>query len=175
MATKQPVYRARVSENGIIKDARFASLRNIGNSNAMILNSFIEPGQRVEFRAGQGTLEDVTYDSSATVLEILSIGGQPLVKNQLPLITITNPTNNAALTIGQPVTLTATASDPDGTITKVTFKANGAVINEVKTPPYTVPWFPRNPGIYNISAIAVDDRKDFVETVDVRVVVSLPA
>lgn len=168
MASIKPSF-VRVAHGGIIKDANFVSLKNVGNANATLLNSFLQPGEKAVFSVDTGVLDDIDYDSTGTLLEIIALGGQPLIKNQRPVITITSPPNNASYTLGQPVTLTATANDSDGTVIGFTFKINGAVIGVLNSPPYTMSWAAQNPGIYHISAIAKDDRNDTTECPNVVV------
>jgi hypothetical protein len=67
------------------------------------------------------------------------------VGNRAPIVTITSPTGGATTQVGggaTPVTITATASDPDGTISGVNFFANGVQIGTRNIPPYTVTWTP---------------------------------
>ncbi|HTP99779.1 MAG TPA: DUF1800 family protein [Casimicrobiaceae bacterium] len=61
------------------------------------------------------------------------------------------------LTTGQTTTLTANASDPDGTIAKVVFTSNGAAVATVTAPPFTYNYQPSAAGAYNLTAVATDN------------------
>lgn len=67
-------------------------------------------------------------------------------------------TSTAAITVGETATLTATASDVDGTVTKVEFY-NGFVLAATDTTsPYTYGFTPTSAGTYTLTAKAYDDR-----------------
>ena len=78
--------------------------------------------------------------------------------NQAPTISITSPANNAVLTTDEAVTITATATDPDGTISSVQFKVNDVNLNApVTSPPYSTSWTPTVSDSYTITAVATDN------------------
>ncbi|HEV8515443.1 MAG TPA: Ig-like domain-containing protein [Cyclobacteriaceae bacterium] len=60
--------------------------------------------------------------------------------NVLPTVNLTSPANNSTLAPGAAVTLTATASDNDGSITKVEFFNGTTKLGEDLTAPYSLPW-----------------------------------
>ena len=82
----------------------------------------------VEVHQGTANSSDVSFD--------LGLVGRTTVANALPTVSITNPTNNA--TVPPPVTINASASDPDGTVTLVEFFANGSKIGEDSTSPFSL-------------------------------------
>ena len=55
-------------------------------------------------------------------------------------------------------TVAATASDADGTVTKVDFYANGVLIGTDTTSPYSVNWSAVPAGRTTLTAVATDDR-----------------
>ena len=73
-----------------------------------------------------------------------------------PTVAITSPVNNSTFTQGKPVTLTATASDFDGTVTEVAFFAGESLIGSVNSAPYTLVWNPKA-GNYSVTARATDN------------------
>jgi len=83
--------------------------------------------------------------------------------NQLPAIALTGVSPELP-TIGASADLSATASDPDGTIAKVEFYANGLKIGEDTTAPYVFSWTGYTAGTYHITARAVDDDGDGATT-----------
>lgn len=76
--------------------------------------------------------------------------------NVLPTVSLTAPTNNAVMTEGKPVTLSATASDFDGTVSKVEFYQGTMLISTATTAPYSVSWNP-SAGSYTLFARATDN------------------
>ena len=76
--------------------------------------------------------------------------------NVPPSVSLTAPTDNSTFVEGKPVTLTANASDFDGTVTKVDFYQGTSLISSAATAPYTAPWNPVA-GTYVITAKATDN------------------
>ncbi|HEX6708342.1 MAG TPA: PQQ-dependent sugar dehydrogenase [Albitalea sp.] len=74
--------------------------------------------------------------------------------NQPPAIALSFP---ATGTVNQPMTLTATASDSDGTVAKVEFFDGINWIGADTNNPYTLTWTPRSTGQHNLRARATDD------------------
>ena len=75
-----------------------------------------------------------------------------------PSVSLTAPTSGTQFTAPATTTLTASASDPDGTITKVDFYANGALIGSDTTSPYASSWTGVAAGLYALTAVATDNR-----------------
>jgi hypothetical protein len=74
-----------------------------------------------------------------------------------PVVTLTGPTSGSILTVGSAVTISATASSPDGTIKQVQFYSSGTLIGTSTTPPYSVSFTPTSTGIYDFTAVATDN------------------
>ncbi|MGY6647640.1 glycosyl hydrolase [Wenyingzhuangia sp. IMCC45574] len=92
-----------------------------------------------------------TYSSSSEVLVIVTSTG-----NVAPAVNLIAPNNNTSFQEGATITLNATASDLDGTISKVAFYANGEKLGEDTTAPYTYSWSGASIGAHTITAIATD-------------------
>jgi chitodextrinase len=78
--------------------------------------------------------------------------------NQAPSVSLTAPTNNAKLTEGDNVTLTASATDSDGQVAKVEFFAGSTKIGEKTAAPFTMDWNNLPVGTYAVTARATDDK-----------------
>ena len=103
----------------------------------------IDAGLNVGY-AYQGSAPDIgAYETGST--------------NALPSVNITNPTNNAIFTAGSTVTVNATATDSDGTITKVEFFQGTAKLGEDLTSPYSFAWANVPAGSYSLTARATDN------------------
>jgi len=76
--------------------------------------------------------------------------------NVPPTVSLTSPLNNSTYTEGNSVTVSASASDFDGSIQHVDFYQNNTLISTVTTPPYTIQWTPVA-GSYAVNATATDN------------------
>jgi len=76
--------------------------------------------------------------------------------NQPPMVTIS--VSPDSLPAPGPLTLTATAVDNDGTVTKVVFLDNGSKIGEVTSPPFVLNFNAATAKLYRFSATAYDDK-----------------
>lgn len=96
--------------------------------------------------------------------------------NQLPTVTLTAPANNASYNAPASVSITANASDADGTVSKVDFYSGSTLLGTDNTAPYSYTWTNVPAGTYNISARATDNAGASVTSassnVTVRTVVS---
>lgn len=78
--------------------------------------------------------------------------------NVAPAVTVTAPANNSAFTAPATIALAATASDSDGTITKVEFFQGSTRLATDTTSPYAHSWTNVAGGTYSITAKATDDK-----------------
>ncbi len=98
------------------------------------------------------------------MLFILDANGVPSIAsmisvqgNSAPGVTLTQPTDGATFTAPASVNLAATASDPDGTVTKVEFFNGAAKLGEDTTAPYNLTWASVTAGTYTLTARATDN------------------
>ncbi len=80
-----------------------------------------------------------------------------LSTKQPPDLTLVEPDRNRNLGPGANIMLSATATDPDGSIQYVSFSDNGNVIDTVKATPYILPYKNLQEGQHVIFARAVDN------------------
>lgn len=78
--------------------------------------------------------------------------------NQLPVVSIDSPTASNNFTAGDTIMIRASASDNDGSITKVAFYQGNIKLGETTALPYTYSWNSVAAGSYNLSVIATDDQ-----------------
>ena len=71
-------------------------------------------------------------------------------------VTITNPIDGSLVDCSHPPQLQATASNPDGTISSVSFYRDGVLIGKVTNSPYNLIWTNGIPGSYILTASATD-------------------
>jgi hypothetical protein len=93
------------------------------------------------------------YCKSVTVCP----GTPPTTTNQAPVITLTTPANNATFTAPATIVLTASASDPDSSITKVEFYNGTSKLGESTSSPYQFNWTGVGAGNYLLTAKATDN------------------
>jgi plastocyanin len=92
-----------------------------------------------------------------TMLASVTVKGT--ATNAPPTVSITSPANGAVFTAPWTGTIQATASDSDGTVTKIDFLANGALLGTVTNPPPTASFTVSNlaAGTYTLTAAAQDN------------------
>jgi hypothetical protein len=89
------------------------------------------------------------------------VRGEPLVESisddSVPVVSLTQPNDTVDITLKSSLTLSAEASD-NGSVVKVEFTANGALIGTAVSSPYTCIWTPGNSGNFLVSARAYDEK-----------------
>jgi plastocyanin len=94
--------------------------------------------------------------------------------NVPPSVTITNPVDGALFIAGANVPIQATASDSDGTVSKVDFFSNGALIGSATIPPYGVTFNSIPGGNYALLAVATDNLGASATSAVVNITADLP-
>jgi hypothetical protein len=73
-----------------------------------------------------------------------------------PSVAIASPPSGATFTNPATITLTATATDPDGTIANVRYYSGSKLIGSATATPYTIGW-KTGVGTYTLTAVATDN------------------
>ncbi|WP_037576483.1 glycosyl hydrolase family 8 [Sporocytophaga myxococcoides] len=94
---------------------------------------------------------------ASTTSSIVSIFVQEK-ENLSPAVSIISPVANASFDAGATITISANASDTDGSISKVEFYQGTTKIGEDASSPYTFSWAEVAAGNYSITAKATDDK-----------------
>ncbi len=115
------------------------------------------PYQFIRSLTRAGTYDVHAVVRSGTVTTVSAVRQITVTSNTAPTVSITSPNVGTTASIGTPLAVTADASDPDGTISKVEFFANGSSIGSDTTLPYGVTFSPGSSGVYNLTAIATDN------------------
>ena len=92
--------------------------------------------------------------------------------NASPGVTLAQPSAGQAFSVGQPITLTATASDADGSISKVDFLFDGVAVATASTAPFTQSWAGATAGTHLVTARAMDNRGAMTVSAPVSVTVT---
>ena len=78
--------------------------------------------------------------------------------NQPPTVSITSPANGANVRAAGWLTITANATDADGTISKVDFYADDVLTCSDTTSPYSCAWNAVTEGVHGATAFAIDNK-----------------
>ena len=126
--------------------------------------------------AGNYTITAKAYDNAGATTT--SAGVNVVVTapatNRPPTVAITAPANNASYTAPASITITANASDADGSISKVEFYSNNGKLGEATAAPYSYSWTNIAAGTYSITAKATDNSNATTTSSAVSVVVNTP-
>jgi hypothetical protein len=108
-----------------------------------------------------GLIDEVRlYSRALTQAEIQTDMNTPIgagTGNRVPTATLTSPSNGATFTAPATISLAATASDTDGTISRVEFYNGTTLLNSDTTAPYAFTWSSVAAGTYTIKAVAYDN------------------
>ena len=121
---------------------------------------------------GTYTIEVVATDNdnlSTNTAITITISDDPIP----PVVTISNPYNGATIQLGNTVTITASASDSDGSIINLVMDVDGSpiLVSNTGGNTYEGSWNPASTGIYAINVTATDDDNE-VTTSSITVTVS---
>ena len=103
------------------------------------------------------TSHNVAAVTSAVVDSfIITLSGGSSGGNAPPAISITAPATGAAIPVSTLVTVTATATDPEGRMASVDFYEGTRLILRDTTAPYAAAWSPSVAATYRLTAVAHD-------------------
>lgn len=105
----------------------------------------------------------------------ISFQAASLFADSPPTVSITSPTANSSFVSGSAITLTASATDSDGTISKVGFYQGTTLITEVTSSPYTYSWTTAPAGSLSLVAKATDNLGAITASAAVTITVTLPS
>lgn len=92
--------------------------------------------------------------------------------NHLPVVGLTSPAGGTLFTAPASMVLSASASDSDGSITKVEFFAGTTKLGEATSAPYSFTWQNAPYGSYSLTAKATDDLAGEATSAPVQIVVN---
>jgi regulation of enolase protein 1 (concanavalin A-like superfamily) len=143
-----PVY-LRLERRGTQVTAAYST-----SGTTWITVAILTAGFPTDFYAGLAVASGTSGAIGAATFDRLSLVS--IAANQPPLVSLTSPSSGAAVTTGQTVALSATASDPDDVVTRVEFKVNGVTLGSDTTAPYAASWTAATAGTYSVVATAWD-------------------
>lgn len=80
----------------------------------------------------------------------------PVPANVAPKVSVTSPVANAGFVASTAITITASASDTDGSVSKVEFFGGGSLLGSDTTSPYSFVWNHAVEGAHTLTARATD-------------------
>ena len=92
--------------------------------------------------------------------------------NLAPTVSITSPANNAVFTAPASITINASASDSDGTISKVEFYQGTTLLNTDTAAPFSFAWNNVAAGTYSLTAKATDNSNAVATSSPINVTVN---
>ncbi|MCU7550616.1 Ig-like domain-containing protein [Chitinophagaceae bacterium LB-8] len=110
--------------------------------------------------------------ASAVLLKTSSTITNPPAPNQAPSVSLTSPTANATYSAPASVRLTATATDTDGSISKVEFYNGSTLLQTVSATPYDWTWTSVAAGTYTITAKAYDNSGNVTTSAPITITVN---
>ncbi|MDP7693686.1 MAG: Ig-like domain-containing protein, partial [Vicinamibacterales bacterium] len=118
-------------------------------------------------------VQAVNSEGSSEYSEVASVQTPDESPTQ-PNVALTAPADGSQFSTPTDITLAATASDPDGTITEVRFLADGSQLGSAATSPYSFQWTNVAAGTYALSAVVEDNDQNVATSQPVNVTVSTP-
>src|SRR5690349_11573889 len=145
-------------------------------------NSFNESGFKIERKTGtSGTYSQITTSAAGVTsfndtgrqlstqyfyrVRATNLGGDSAYSNEatamtsnlLPSVSLTSPSAGTVFIAPASIMLSASASDADGTVSKVEFFQGSTKLGEDLTAPYNFNWANASAGTYSLTAKATDD------------------
>ena len=124
--------------------------------------------------AGTYTFTAKAYDNAGAVTtsapSTVTVIGATV--NKPPTVSLTNPVNGASFTAPANITLSASASDSDGTVTKVEFYNGATLVATSTASPYGVTFTGVPVGVYTVTAKAYDNAGAVTTSAPVKVTVA---
>src|SRR5581483_1612733 len=81
----------------------------------------------------------------------------PITVNTAPTVSITSPSDGAVFPAPATITVSASASDPDGSVAKVDFYQGATLIGTASAAPYSATTASLGSGTYSFTAVATDN------------------
>jgi hypothetical protein len=112
-------------------------------------------------------------DGAITTSSAVSVTVSAAV-NQAPTVSLTSPTSGATLTAPASIAFAASASDVDGSVTKVEFLNGTTAVGSDTAAPYAFTWSNVPAGTYSLTARATDNNGASKTSTAISVTVSAP-
>ena len=149
---------------GFMDEVRIWNLARTEAEIRQTINSEISSASGLVARWAFAEATGTTVTSTCSAATVGTFGGSPLrtagmsfTNNAKPTIAITSPTNGINLLNNQPLILTVTTSDPDGTVAQVEYFDNGVSIGKSTTAPFSFTYVNPPVGTRRLVAVVTDN------------------
>ncbi|MFT4637746.1 MAG: hypothetical protein ACI8T1_001056 [Verrucomicrobiales bacterium] len=88
-----------------------------------------------------------------------------------PLVTLTAPSAESTFEASSSITISATATDSDGSISKIEFYVGGTKLGEALAAPFTLDWLAAATGSYTLTARAFDNAGAWTDSPSIAVTI----
>src|SRR5439155_27214985 len=109
----------------------------------------------VYFAGATSAFPTGTYQASNYWVDVVYVAS--LGSNAPPTVSLTAPSPATSFTAPAAIALAATASDSDGSVTRVDFYAGATLLGSASAAPYQVTWSNVAAGTYTLTARAIDN------------------
>ena len=123
---------------------------------------------------GDYVLTAIATDDRGGTTTSAGVSVTVLAPNVAPSVFLTSPAAGTSFVAPAMIPISATAADTDGTVSSVTFYANGVPIGSDSTSPFAMSWGLVAAGQYLLTAIATDNRDGTTASAGVAIVVVAP-
>jgi hypothetical protein len=149
---------ARVAMAASAADSDGSVVRVDFYAGAMLVGSDTSPSALAWTTLAEGTylVKAVATDDKGAIATSTT-SSITVSANVAPIVSLISPTNNASFVAPASIVLSATASDPDGTVQKVEFYSGTTLLAVVSGPPYAYTWTGVAAGSYSVGAMAYDN------------------
>jgi hypothetical protein len=120
---------------------------------------------------GSHSLTAVATDNAGLATTSAAVN---ILVDTAPTASVTSPANNSVFVTGSTVTLSAGATDSDGSVSKVDFFAGATLVGTAATAPFNVAWVNPASGTYAITAKATDNAGLATTSAAVTVIIDAP-
>jgi hypothetical protein len=108
--------------------------------------------------AGDYTLTAVATDNQGATTTSAGVTVTVVKPNVPPSVSLTSPGAGASFQLPTTIAIGAAATDDDGSVSSVTFYANGVSIGVDNSSPFAMSWTPPAEGDYALTAMATDNQ-----------------
>ncbi|MBK8806499.1 MAG: hypothetical protein IPO21_07605 [Bacteroidales bacterium] len=141
-------------------EKNYTAIRGVNNFGAsdLIKNTAFKPPYTYTVALAANIPDQVMKCAGATLSGFQKCSACSGEQNAAPVVNITAPANNSFLTAPASITISANATDSDGSISKVDFYNNTTLLNTDYSSPYSYSWSNVAAGVYKITAVATDNK-----------------
>ena len=114
-------------------------------------------------------MEKKSGSAQPLYLQIIDLG----ITNDPFRVSISSPTNNEKITVGDAINITANAINENGSVSKVEFKIDDTLFATDMSAPYSTDWTPNSEKEYKLQAIAYNESNETVVSTEINVTASV--